>query len=205
MRLEHYIWKLRRPLSEYDSNMVDYMIVKSNIGGYRLLVWKEGIQIFIYFMIRNQLFTNISNCKISRLQAISRIESRQWIPIIYNVYRTEQRLVANNQHGIPSNFNHYPLTYFRMITIRNYQNQLDFLLQKRVTSICPTIHTIWLRNWLLYIINNRRQRNVLQELQLLPPVRNRNGVLIFPGGIMFQNGNIDFRNALELTNTGYRP
>ena len=197
MQQNHYIWKLRRPLSEYDSNMVDFMIVKSNIGGHRLIVWKEGIQVFIYFIIRNRLYINLQTCKIPRQQAVMRIYTKHWTPILYNVYKTDQRLLTNNRHGIPSNFDSYPLTYFRMISIRNFQNQLQLILLKQLTTICPNFYDLLLHTWLSYIINRRRQRLVMAELRIIPAIRNMDGILIFPGGITFQDANTHFESAIE--------
>lgn len=197
MQQEHYIWKIRRPLSEYDSNMVDFMIVKSNIGGHRLIIWKEGIQVFIYFIIRNRLYINLQTCKIPRRQAAMRIYTKQWTPVLYNVYKTDQRLLTDNRHGIPSTFEHYPLTYFRMISIRNFQNQLQMISFKRLTAICPNFYDLLLRNWLSHIINSRRQMQVMAELRMMPPIRNDGGDVIFPGGITFQNANAHFESAIE--------
>lgn len=173
------------------------MIVRSNIGGHRLIVWKAGIQVFVYFIIRNRLYTNLQTCKITRRQAAIRIYNQQWTPILYNIYKTDQRLLTDNRHGIPSNFEHYPLTYFRMITIRNFQNQLQLISLKRLTTICPNFYSLLLRNWLSYIIKSHRQRLIMSELRMMPPIRNEDGIVIFPGGIIFQDANIHFESAVE--------
>lgn len=175
------------------------MIVHSNIGGYRFVLWKEGYN--CYFCFRSNLF-KINHryewrlkTEITRREAIRRIQHHMWNILQVGCYTTHiMQTSATGSILIPHNFDHYQQTYYQMIKLRNFHNQIDRIFwELSIHDLCPTIYHQLIQLWFSNRLHRRRMKHLRQELELLPPSSSG----LFPGGIIYQSSLSSFISSLH--------
>lgn len=188
-RANQAIQQLQIPLACIDDDAIDYMIICSSIGAYRIVIWKQGYK--CYYCFRND-FYRINHryewrlkIAIHRSTAIRRIIEGQWKVLGVGHFKTHiMRTSSTGSILVPENFRQYHETYYQMIKVRNFHNQMDRVFWEfPIQALCPSICNTLMKDWFQTIIHKRRMRRVMGELSFLPP---HEEPTIFPGGIEYQ-------------------
>lgn len=201
MRDQTAIHQLEAPISQLEDDTVDYMIVHSRVGGYRVVIWKDGYNCYYcfrsdFFRVNNRYEWRLKT-EISRRDARHRIRTKTWKVLAVGVFRTH--IMRTSHIGsilVPENFSQYQSTYYQMIKIRNFHNQMDRIFWEfSIHALCPSICTTVLQEWFHTILHKHRMRNVILELHLLPPLSNTS---VFPGGIEYQQSLLSFQSSIGM-------
>jgi hypothetical protein len=72
--------------------MMDYMIIRTQLNNYRIVLWKEATKCYVLPFLRNKIIWTPTIKQLTRTQCILLIIDNKWTPIDYGDIKTRTRL-----------------------------------------------------------------------------------------------------------------